>query len=385
MESPISVTIVDRVVPEQDGSDNSQCIKDIVLEVMVNNGWSQDANLELTSVALGMTNRLYKCENLDKPDTLYPAVIVRIYGKGSSALIDREREYKIQQLVGQAGIGPSVLGRFKNGLVVQFVTGECLRPNLVRGAHISRKIAKNMAIFHRKVLLEEEVQFWNTIRSWFAIVEKHRSDFVLSDPRLDREITLQDIKDEIDWLEERFKSMNYPVFCCHNDCNSENIIHDSEEGKLTFIDLEYCYNNYRGFDIGNHFCEWAGVALNSDFDTYYPRAQEQKPFLQSYLAAYLDKTEADVTDKELEDLFHECNEGAQLSHLHWGLWGLVQDDISDLDYDFYDYATNRLKQYFFRQKVQNEPGELGWLALESSRELFEESPVDHSSPKPVSH
>lgn len=30
---------------------------------------------------------------------------------------------------------------------------------------------------------------------------------------------------------------------------------------IQFIDYEYSCYNYRGFDIGNHFCEWAGNCL----------------------------------------------------------------------------------------------------------------------------
>lgn len=29
-------------------------------------------------------------------------------------------------------------------------------------------------------------------------------------------------------------------------------------GKVTFIDQEYGMYNYQPFDIGNHFCEYAG-------------------------------------------------------------------------------------------------------------------------------
>lgn len=30
-----------------------------------------------------------------------------------------------------------------------------------------------------------------------------------------------------------------------------------EDGSLVLIDLEYACWSYRGFDLGNHFCEWA--------------------------------------------------------------------------------------------------------------------------------
>lgn len=34
-----------------------------------------------------------------------------------------------------------------------------------------------------------------------------------------------------------------------------------------------------------------------------------------------------------------------ISHLMWGLWGLIQAKTSNCDYDFVDYARQRLQQY----------------------------------------
>lgn len=34
-----------------------------------------------------------------------------------------------------------------------------------------------------------------------------------------------------------------------------------------------------------------------------------------------------------------------LSHLKWGLWGLIQDRLSDVDFDYLGYARMRLERY----------------------------------------
>ena len=34
-----------------------------------------------------------------------------------------------------------------------------------------------------------------------------------------------------------------------------------------------------------------------------------------------------------------------ISHLMWGLWGLIQAKTSNCDYNFVDYASQRLQQY----------------------------------------
>lgn len=35
-----------------------------------------------------------------------------------------------------------------------------------------------------------------------------------------------------------------------------NVLRRKDNGRLLLIDYEYANYNYRGFDIGNHFCEW---------------------------------------------------------------------------------------------------------------------------------
>lgn len=59
------------------------------------------------------------------------------------------------------------------------------------------------------------------------------------------------------------------------------------DGDIMLIDLEYASCNHRGFDLGNHFCEWA-----TDFQTstphrmdfsHWPSEQQQRAFCREYL------------------------------------------------------------------------------------------------------
>jgi hypothetical protein len=61
-------------------------------------------------------------------------------------------------------------------------------------------------------------------------------------------------------LSEVLQLLHSPIVTCHNDLLCKNIILDTVEGTKTinFIDYEYAGANYRGYDIGNHFCEFAG-------------------------------------------------------------------------------------------------------------------------------
>src|SRR5688572_12530150 len=122
------------------------------------------------------------------------------------------------------------------------------------------------------------------------------------------------------------------------------------------IDYEYACYNYRGFDLGNHFCEY----LTFDIDlSKYPSKDKQMLFLRAYAKAFAieerkqqrvrgKRTEGEredgradgegelessnnngtgedgedvvVSEEELEALYREVNQYALASHLFWGIW-----------------------------------------------------------------
>jgi len=54
---------------------------------------------------------------------------------------------------------------------------------------------------------------------------------------------------------------------------------------------------------------------------------------------------ASITPEAVEALIFEANEYALASHLFWGIWGLMQSQQSDIDFDFVAYSSQRLEQY----------------------------------------
>jgi ethanolamine kinase len=72
---------------------------------------------------------------------------------------------------------------------------------------------------------------------------------------------------------------------------------------VSFIDFEYSGYNYRGFDLGNLFCEWGGLDL--DFSKY-PNREQQMHFLRHYLenSSTYDKT---TIVQDLEKMYIEVN------------------------------------------------------------------------------
>lgn len=164
---------------------------------------------------------------------------------------------------------------------------------------------------------------------------------------------------------------------CHNDLNHANILYNGMQHLtiavliyfteshippiITFLDLEYTDYDYRGFDLGNHFCEWSGLELNFAF---YPTEEQRRDFLQ-YVTLLRDSVINAVryyllhlngvppTDVELSNLLIECERFAQVSHLLWHVWSLVLADSPNkaTNFDYSLYGGKRWAEYL-RRKVQ---------------------------------
>jgi ethanolamine kinase len=167
----------------------------------------------------------------------------------------------------------------------------------------ARLIARNVAKWHRiEVPGEPSPRLFRTLRKWLAGVPK-----VYADPKINAQfqagIDIKFIAEQLGSLEEKLGSLGSPVVFCHNDLLSANIIYQAlPEPDVAFIDFEYGANNYRGFDIANHFCEWAG--FECCFEEYPSKAQ-QMVWLHEYLATL--KGGREPTELELESLYLEVN------------------------------------------------------------------------------
>uniref|UniRef100_A0A8B9KVR7 ethanolamine kinase n=1 Tax=Astyanax mexicanus TaxID=7994 RepID=A0A8B9KVR7_ASTMX len=160
------------------------------------------------------------------------------------------------------------------------------------------------------------------------------------------------------------ESTQSPVVFCHNDLQEGNILllsgrENMDKQKLMLIDFEYSSYNYRGFDIGNFFCEWT-YDYTCDVSPYfktttknYPTKAQQMHFFKSYLLEY-DPGIANLSEEDQlklrEDMLVEVNRFALASHFFWGLWSIIQARISTIEFGYLDYAMARFDSYFELKK-----------------------------------
>ncbi|XP_027765313.1 choline/ethanolamine kinase-like [Empidonax traillii] len=161
-------------------------------------------------------------------------------------------------------------------------------------------------------------------------------------------------------VSDLLESTPSPVVFCHNDVQEGNILllagHEaSPSDKLMLIDFEYSSYNYRGFDIGNHFCEWVYNYTHDSWPFFkaspenYPSRQQQLHFIRHYLSEHSGHR-GDTTHEEQarieEEMLTEINRFALASHFFWGLWSILQAKISTIQFGYLDYAQSRFQAYF---------------------------------------
>jgi len=139
----------------------------------------------------------------------------------------------------------------------------------------------------------------------------------------------------------------------HQDLLSGNILYNDGWDRVQIIDFEYGGYNYRGFDIANHFCEYAG--FSSDFENDFPNKNKQLYFIRHYLEAVSPELFQELqTQNQLERFLNEAytfiNHFTCASHLFWGSWAIIQSKYSPIDFDFLHYSQVRLQGYWMHKR-----------------------------------
>ncbi|XP_034500767.1 choline kinase alpha isoform X1 [Ailuropoda melanoleuca] len=342
---------------------------------------------------------------------LYGAILkMRSCNKEGSEQAQKENEFQGAEamvlesvmfaILAERSLGPKLYGIFPQGRLEQFIPSRRLDTEELSLPDISAEIAEKMATFHGMKMPFNKEPKW-----LFGTMEKYLNQVLrikfAGEPRgkqLHRLLRLN-LPLELEYLRSLLESTPSPVVFCHNDCQEGNILmlegrENSEKQRLMLIDFEYSSYNYRGFDIGNHFCEWM---YDYNYEKYpffrantlkYPTKKQQArwPCLQqmahtlgaavqvltccetktaspsschtlhficNYLAAFHNEFE-NLSNEEKsiieEEMLLEVNRFALASHFFWGLWSVVQAKISSIEFGYMDYAQARFDAYFDQKR-----------------------------------
>ncbi|KAJ8795646.1 hypothetical protein J1605_002408 [Eschrichtius robustus] len=252
-------------------------------------------------------------------------------------------------ILAERSLGPKLFGIFPQGRLEQFIPSRRLDTEELSLPDISAEIAEKMARFHGMKMPFNKEPKW-----LFGTMEKYLNQVLRikftgeSKVKQLHKFLSYNLPLELENLRSLLESTPSPVVFCHNDCQEGNILllegrETSENQKLMLIDFEYSSYNYRGFDIGNHFCEWM---YDYNYEKYpffranilkYPTRKQQLHFISNYLAAFQNEFE-NLSNEEKsvieEEMLLEVNRFALASHFFWGLWSIVQAKISSIEFGY---------------------------------------------------
>ncbi|KFO55026.1 Ethanolamine kinase 2, partial [Corvus brachyrhynchos] len=286
----------------------------------------------------GITNKLVACY---RDEGMADAVLVRVYGRKTELLVDRETELRNFQVLRAHGCAPDLYCAFQNGLCYQFLPGIALGPDHVRDPHIFRLVAREMArvhAIHANGSLPRPI-LWQKLHKYLTLVKTELSPKV-SDPSLPQDVpSLEALEQELAWMKETLSQLGSPVVLCHNDLLCKNIIYDRTREHVRFIDYEYTGYNYQAFDIGNHFNEFAGwdplgapkVPPTAGLGCPHPWGWRRELCPHSHGG----KWGLLLLGWTRELCPHSrVNKFSLASHFLWACWGLIQDKYSTIDFNF---------------------------------------------------
>ncbi|ELU01520.1 hypothetical protein CAPTEDRAFT_173503 [Capitella teleta] len=336
----------------------------------IGGSWSRISKKDfcIKTITGGLSNLLYQCSVSDKVETGEGEprmVLLRIYGQ----IIQENTETVVTDsvvfaLLAEKNMGPKLFGVFTGGRVEEYVPSRHLYTRELSDPEMSRQCATVMARFHKL-----HMPLYKEPRWLFDIMTRYLDDalnnLTLSHANDVERAQLQklisfNLAEEFQTLKFILSQVESAVVFCHNDFQEGNLLvpnspHKIQTGdiKIIPIDFEYSNYNFRGFDLGNHFCEWC-YDYSVDEDPYYsavidnyPDREQQLNFVRSYLKEYPEDGQ-DVCQLE-EHLLLEANTYALASHMMWGLWSIVQWQISTIKFKYLDYALVRFEHYFFQK------------------------------------
>ncbi|KAI0872337.1 kinase-like protein [Hypoxylon argillaceum] len=357
--------------------------------------WSSpDSNIEFIRFTDGITNTLLKAINrkpgLSQEQIDSEAILLRAYGHGTDVIIDRLRETQNHELLMKNGLAPTLLARFNNGMMYRFIRGQACHPADLRKPSIYLAVARRIAQWHATVpCLPESSTGSNGVKNgshdssldsvapgkpvpnaWTVMQKWIRALPTKTEAQRARQSELQK---ELSWLVEKLSQRpglgkNGLVFA-HCDLLSGNVIiepkgpgtngaGDGHEGcqgleqqppSVNFIDYEYATPSPAAFDLANHFAEWGG--FECDYSVLPTRAQRAE-FIRAYIHTYFSLVEKPEGNKDVDEeheaqkLMAEVDMFRGAPGFYWGIWALIQATISQIDFDYAQYAEVRLGEYW---------------------------------------
>lgn len=281
--------------------------EDIFFELMPE--WKGSA-IKINMLSGGITNKLYRVRS-EKGD-----ITVRIYGDKTETFINRDVETETMKRITRVGISPRLV-KYMPGCrvtIVEFIPGYVLKNSDFLKEELHEKITRPIRKLHESgVVLPHIFNPLSKVKKMYRIL----NNLEISCPEFDIEGVIKNL--------EKFSEItNLPeseFTASHNDLLADNfvLVEDGHRGKyiepMYLIDWEYAGMAPRYYDLADMFQE-----------ILVPRDVE-KNIVEHYCEG-----------KEFEKTLYLVDLFKPFPDIFWFLWSMIQDNISKIKFDFYDYG-----------------------------------------------
>jgi thiamine kinase-like enzyme len=236
--------------------------------------------------------------------------VLRIGGKDTELLgIDRDVEHAAARAAAAVGVGPEVTAFVEpeGYLVTRFVAGRPIPPEEMRLPRAIERVASVLRRFHESPPIPGRFDAFRVVEVYRDTAQQHGVEVPA------RFGALKALAEEIEGLRG-----SQPLCPCHNDLLNANFL--DEDGDIRIVDWEYA-------GMGDVFFDLANFSINHEFEL-----ADNQNLLEAYGRS------SDLAAIILMSFMSDFREA---------MWGVVQQGISELDFDFRAYADehfDRLEQ-----------------------------------------
>jgi len=301
------------------------------------------------SASKGAMNTMVKCYHKEQKD----AMMVRVFNSEPTKFRDRSLEAKIIKELHKIGCAPKILATMENGFCYEYIHGEILTAERLSEEPIWKGIAKELAKFHSTTIEVGTLNKSKTTVETFLPKLWPAYPTELADP-VKNEIFQKEFppKEQLEprmWeLLDYAKSFQSPVVLCHNDNKAENIIWNSENQTIHFVDFEGMNYNFQAIELASHFIRFCGI--NPPDFALMPSEEFQMKWLKVYLGHYYKYTgrnPEDVKGIDVRKLYIQVQK-FRLFFLYFsvpiGPLALALDSVK-AEFDLLGYSLSNLKEY----------------------------------------
>jgi thiamine kinase-like enzyme len=241
--------------------------------------------------------------------------VVRLPGKDTNLLgIDREAERLATRQAAELGIGPKVAAMFEAPpcLVTCFVEGRVLTSEELREPATLAEVAQGLRAFHESGL-ELPTDFWvyDLVRDYAEVASSRGGELPEA-----FEQSLERAEEIVRAVREHPEHQAKPN---HDDLLAANFL--QTDGHVVIVDWEYAGMGDPFFDLGN-------FAVNNELSE-----DDEERLLEAYFGE-------PATPRRLAAL----NLFRFMSDFREAMWGVVQSAVSELEFDFPEYANKHFER-----------------------------------------